>query len=190
MVLWVCACATGPTHRTYTDTTGLLIGKTTPAECKAMFGEPKETANQTNGEGDVETFRYVKGTDSDAEWYARVLQLEFKDGVLNGFSTGSSFRADRSTFVVTNVAKIEFATSTKDEVRQLLGDPHGVFRCPSRMAGGDCKFTGREIWLYADLHPVSLLRRGPKHFFNGSVCRIVFDNHNLVIDISQRSASN
>src|SRR3954470_6351848 len=101
------ACATGPTHRAYTDTTGLVIGKTTPAECKAMYGEPKETQDQTNAEGESETFTFVKATDRDAQWYARALSVEFKNGVLNGFTKGSSFHADRSTFAATNVAKIE-----------------------------------------------------------------------------------
>ena len=156
-----------------------------------MYGEPKETRNQTNVEGQNERFIYVKATDSDAQWYARALFVEFKDGVLNGFWRGSSFRADRSTFAVTNVAKIEFATSTKDEVRQLLGNPHGMMRCPSKLAGAvDCKQTGREIWVYADLHPVPLLPRGFKHYFSGSICEIVFDNNNFVIDLAQTSASN
>ena len=155
-----------------------------------MYGEPKETQDQTNAEGQTETFAYVKATDSDAQWYVRALFVEFKDGVLNGFWRGSSFHSDRSTFAVTNMAKIEFATSTKDEVRELLGNPHGTMRCPSKLVGVDCKLTGREIWFYADLHPVPLLRRGIKRFFNGSICQIVFDKHNLVIDIAQTSASN
>jgi hypothetical protein len=185
------ACTTAPAHRAYTDTTGLIIGKTTPADCKAMYGEPKETKNQTNAEGQSETYVYVKATDSDAQWYARALFVEFKDGVLNGYWRGSSFHADRSTFAVTNVAKIEFATSTKDEVRQLLGNPHGTMRCPSKLAANvNCKRTGREIWMYADLHPVPLLPRGFKHYFSGSICEIVFDNHNMVIDMAQTSASN
>src|SRR5437870_8737719 len=67
------ACATAPAHRAYTDTTGLVLGKTTPAECKAMFGEPKEKQDQTNAEGQSEIFVFVKATDRDAQWYARAL---------------------------------------------------------------------------------------------------------------------
>jgi len=187
--LTLASCATGPQHRSYTDTTGLTIGKTTPDECREIFGQPKDTWDDTSGDGAFEIRRYVQLEEHDAKAFTRSLFVEFKDGVLNGYYSGSSFRKDRSTFSITNVGKIKWATSTKDDVRLLLGDPQGVIRCPTRLLkGADCKSTGRETWIYQDLQATPLFGLHIKRIFNGVTCQIVFDATHRVIDIVQTGA--
>lgn len=186
LVCLLSACATGPQRHSFTDTAPLVLGKTTPEECRVLFGDPRSTRAETGGEGRIEFYRYIRTSDRGAKAFSRALYVEFKDGVLNGYFSASSFPSDRSSFSTANLAKIEWAASTKDEVLQLLGKPAGTIRCPTTLWGGSkCKRTGREIWVYEDLHPVPLL--GPprvKNAFSGSAVLIVFDEHNLVTDMT------
>ena len=178
---------TASRKHSYTDIGALIIGKTTPAECRAMFGDPKSTRTETGGEGKFELYRYAQLVRGPSKGFARILLVEFKDGTLNGFAAASSFPEDRSTFPTANLPKVEFATSTKVEVQQLLGKPQGRMRCPTKLFGGAsrCKASGREMWIYEDFHPVRLpLSGGERRTFTGSGALIVFDDHNLVTDIS------
>jgi hypothetical protein len=185
----LCACATAPKHRSYRKTDGLTIGKTTPAECREMFGQPRETRDETSAGGAFEILRYVESADRNAHGNARTLVVEFKDGVLNGFTSASSFAEDRSTFSVTNVAKIKFAKSTKQEVEKLLGTPDGRVRCPTKLfRDRDSESDGLEAWIYHDLQPVPLFgpQRG-KRLYTGATCAVVFDVNGVVTDIAQSS---
>jgi hypothetical protein len=186
LVCLLSACATGPQRHSFTDTAALVLGKTTPEECRVLFGDPKSTHADTGGEGRTETYLYIRTSNRGSRTFARALSVEFKDGALNGYFSSSSFPADRSTFSSANLAKIKWAASTKDEVLNLLGKPAGTSRCPTTLwIGSKCKRTGREIWVYEDLHPVPLL--GPpliKNAFTGSVVLLVFDEHNLVTDMT------
>jgi hypothetical protein len=185
----LCSCATAPKHHSYRDTGGLTIGKTTPAECRELFGQPRETRDETSAGGSFEIFRYVELADRNAQGNARTLVVEFKNGVLNGFASASSFAEDRSTFPVTNVAKIKFAKSTKAEVEQLLGKPDGKVRCPTKLfRDRDSETDGLEAWIYHELQPVPLFgpKRG-KRTYIGATCAVVFDVDGLVTDIAQSS---
>ena len=156
-----------------------------------MFGPPKETIDQTNAGGQSEILKFKKAADTDRKGYGRLLVVEFKEGVLNGFTSGSSFRNDRSTFAATNLAKIEFAKTTKEQVRELLGNPNGILRCPTRLATSvNGSVAGREIWIYKELQPVTVLRPTIRRIYNGSICEIVFDKRDLVVDMGQSSVSN
>jgi hypothetical protein len=191
-IIALCGCATMSQKHSYSDTNSLVFGKTTPAECRAFFGDPKETDLQTNPEGKIETYRYFEKTDRWGKGVARLLAIEFRDGVLNGYAFLSSFAEDRTTFAVTNLAGVEWAASTREEVSQLLGKPQGKARCPTRLFPGldRCKATGREIWFYANLEPVPLLTPGRlKRIFAGDICTITFDEHSLVTDISKTQAT-
>jgi hypothetical protein len=183
----LCACATTPQHHAYSDTSGLALGKTTVSEARSVYGEPTENDIQNGADGKVETFRYVQMAERWGKGCGRLLDLEFKDGVLNGYVFGSSFAEDKTSFAITNVAKIEWAASTKEEVAQLLGQPQGRIHCPTRLFGGSrCKITGREIWVYVNFDPVPLLTPGRvKRVLVGDICTITFDQHGLVTDISK-----
>jgi hypothetical protein len=170
----------------FTDTSALVLGKTTPDECRALYGEPQAKSSQTGGDGAFELYRYTQVVRGPTKGFARALLAEFKDGVLNAYASGSSFPEDRATFSVANISKIEYATSTKDQVRSVLGKPHGILRCPTKLFGGStaCKPSSREIWVYEDYRSVNLSAPHTRQMFTGAVVRIVFDEHNLVTDIT------
>jgi hypothetical protein len=184
-------CATAPKFRAFSDTTLLAIGKTTPEECRKIYGNPTEADIQSGPDGTFEIYRYRQKAERWGSNCSRVLAIEFKSGALNGYFFGSSYPEDRTTFAVTNIAKIEWAASTKDEVTQLLGKPSGTLRCPSHFTIGDrCKLTGREIWVYLNFEPVPLLTPGRlKPLFMGDVCTITFDERGFVTDITKVQAS-
>jgi hypothetical protein len=189
-IVSLAACATTSKHQSYRDTAGLKIGKTTPNECRRMFGQPKETRDETSAGGSFESFRYIEFGERNAHGNARTLVVEFKEGVLNGYTSASSFPEDRSTFSITNIAKIKFGATTKDEVRQLLGKPDGMVHCPTKLfRDADSDSAGLETWIYHDLQPVALFGpRRARRVYNGSTCAIVFDVNGVVTDIAQSSA--
>src|SRR5438045_4073014 len=129
----LCACATVPQKRPLSDTSALVLGKTTAEECRAIFGEPKESDIQNGSSGKIEILRYLDKAERWGKESARLLIAEFKDGALNGYAFGSSFAEDKTSFAVTNIAKIEWAASAKEDVLALLGPPHGKARCPTRV---------------------------------------------------------
>jgi hypothetical protein len=190
LLVFFSACATTPQKHALSDTPLLVLGKTTPAECRATFGEPQENDVQNGSDGKFENWRYVEKFDRWGKRFMRLLLVEFKDGVLNGYAFGSSFAEDHTTFAVTNLDKIEWAASTQDEVSQLLGKPQGKLQCPTRIFNATCKATGQQIWVYLNFNPVRLMTPGRvKRLFVGDICTITFDNHGLVTNLKKTQAA-
>lgn len=191
VLITFCACATPPQRHAYSDTGSLALGKTTASECRALFGNPTETDIQTGADGKLEIFRYFQKSERWAQERGRFLIIEFKEGLLNGYVFGSSYAEDKTSFAVTNIAKIEWAASKRDDVSELLGKPQGKVLCPTGLFNGSrCKATGREIWVYANLEPNPLLTpRRVKRVFIGDICTITFDEHGFVIDISKTQSA-
>jgi hypothetical protein len=183
-------CATPPQHRAYSDTSSLVPGKTTVAECRALYGEPKETDVRTSASGRVEIHRYGEAGERWSKACVRILIAEFKEGVLNGYGFVSSFPEDHTSYSLTNIAKLEWAVSTKTEVSEALGKPHGRFLCPTTLFSDNCKITGREIWLFANLEPFAMLAPTSERFsFPMDITTITFDQNNIVMDITKKQGA-
>jgi hypothetical protein len=187
----LCACATTPQKHAFSDTSSLILGKTTPAECKSLFGEPKESDIKNSSNGKIEVYRYLDRAERWGKLCGRALILEFKSDVLNGYLFASSFEEDRTTFAVTNITKIEWAASAREDVAQILGKPHGKFRCPTTIIAQDrCRSPDREVWFYANFQPVPLMT--PIHrkmLFAGETAAITFDEHGIVIEVNKSQAA-
>jgi hypothetical protein len=187
VIVFFSGCATTPQHHAYSDTSALVIGKTTPAECRAIYGEPKETDVKTGATGRFEIYRYGDVAERWGKACVRILATEFKDGTLNGYAFASSFPEDHTGFSATNFTKIEWAVSTRDEVQQLLGKPNGRSLCPTMLFAENCKLTGREIWLYANIEPYPLLAPMNTRFtFPIEVSTIIFDQYGIAMDITKK----
>jgi hypothetical protein len=74
-----------------------------------------------------------------------VLQLEFRDGILNGWTYVSNFEEDRTLANPLLVARIQKAVHGKKDVWDVLGPPAGKVLCPSLLALKECK-DAAEVW--------------------------------------------
>jgi hypothetical protein len=186
-VCLISGCATTQQHRAYSDTSALVLGKTTIAECRVLYGEPKETDSQSSAGGRTEVFRYGEASERWTKMCVRLLAVEFKDGILNGFVFVSSYPEDRTSYALTNLTQVEWGVSTKDEVTELLGKPHGRFLCPTTLFDGNCKITGREVWVFTNLQPIPILTSAG-HMFSLPIdlTTITFDQHGLAMDITKK----
>lgn len=171
----------------------LEIGTFKRDDCEKLFGTPgtKQTLSGPNGNYDIWIYRFV--AERSGMGRMKALIVEFKEGALNGYIFLSSFEGDRSTFAKTNMAKLVFAGSTKEQVQTLLGKPAGKVRCPTEidLLKSTCGFPDREFWMYADFNAVALLfpRRGQANWA-GTVSTITFDEYGLVNNVTTATQQN
>jgi outer membrane protein assembly factor BamE (lipoprotein component of BamABCDE complex) len=187
MLVVFCGCATTAPVWKASALESLEIGKSTRADSEKLFGAPRVTESRSDANGTFEYLYYKTQAERGGMGRVRLLTLEFKDKVLNGYLFGSSFDGDRTGFTTANIPKVVPAGSTKEQVQELLGKPAGRFRCPTGITDMrvKCGLIEREIWLYLDLEGVPLLTPGRERSgWFGSNCEISFDEYGLVSDIS------
>lgn len=132
------ACA-GQKELTRPEPGTLQLGKTTEAEIRSRFGEPRGVATRLVNEVPVKTFSYSHA-DSPVDVSVvpvRVMVVMFTDDVLVGYHYLSSFAADATDFDETRVGRIRRGQTTARQVLELMGQPGGEYIPPlARVRGG------------------------------------------------------
>jgi hypothetical protein len=133
----------------------LLVGlnqftlqKTSKEDAVKLLGQPGETATTLNADGQFETYVYSYTNRWMGNPKTRVLQLEFREGVLNGYNYMSNFNTDPTSFDFTAYSRISAQTSTKADVEVVMGTPSGRLLCPSQMIEiSGCEGVS-EVWVW------------------------------------------
>ncbi len=166
--------------------TSLEVGKTRSSEYRTMFGEkPNGTETRTTGDGKFEIIKYVYAFADMGSAKARVLFLEFRDEVLNGFNYVSSFDEKRPKIPMERAAEITKGVSTRSDVLNLLGKPMGHAMCPTFI--GDFKDhceKGVEIWSWSVMAELSTFG----HAYGGQQVKmntlsVIFDKNGVVSEV-------
>src|SRR5512145_2152165 len=117
----------------------LQLGKTTEAEIRSRFGEPRGVATRLINDWPVKTYSYSHA-DSPVDVPTvpvRVMVFMFANDVLVGYHYLSSFAADATDFDETRVSRIRRGQTTARQVVELMGHPGGEYIHPlARVQGG------------------------------------------------------
>lgn len=127
----------------------LVLGKITPAEAIKQFGQPYGKSTKTVKDGSYLTYTYDFAVNSFGTVSTRVLVMEFKGNVLNGYYWWSSFKEDKTTVNQDCFAKLQAGIGklTKTDVLALAGKPNGKADCPTLIADfkESCE-KNTEVW--------------------------------------------
>jgi hypothetical protein len=174
-LLWVMGCASLGQEYNYENIKQLELGKTRQSDYRAMFGEPRTVNVKERTDGVYETVHYMYAHGTLAGAAARVLNLEFKDGLLNAYASNSGFEEDATTFDIRVADQIQVGVSTKEDVRRLLPPPSGRARCPTTLVDFTVKnVSAKEVWLWLytnkseGLDTESIKSRSLKLLFDGT----------------------
>jgi SmpA / OmlA family len=110
----------------------LQLGKTTEAEIRSRFGEPRGVATRLIHDWPVKTYSYSHA-DSPVDVQTvpvRVVVFMFSNDVLVGYHYLSSFTADATDFDETRVSRIQRGRTTAKQVVELMGTPGGEYIHP------------------------------------------------------------
>ncbi|NUO10490.1 MAG: hypothetical protein HUU08_17845 [Candidatus Brocadia sp.] len=123
---------------------------------------------------------------------SRLLDLEFRDGLLNSYHYISSFDEDKTMTNTEQLKQVQRGASKKSGVPQILGKPHGMARCPSH----DFDFKdkcgkGAEIWIWTMMGKVSTFGAayGSAQVATYNIF-IVFDREGVVTDMESSQTQN
>jgi outer membrane protein assembly factor BamE (lipoprotein component of BamABCDE complex) len=162
----------------YTNRSQLLTGTTTKDEAHQLLGEPSEKKFSSNKDGNFETwyYKYIHGSPRPVN--LRGLMLEFRNGLLNGYSYMSSYADDSTDFNDENSSKIKIGVSSQHDVDIIMGTPSGKFLCPSAYIE-KCK-SGVEAWTWQYINSSTMKIKTAKITFSES--KIVSDvTFNVVV---------
>jgi hypothetical protein len=117
----------------------LQLGKTTEAEIRSRFGEPRGVGTRLINDWPIRTYSYSHA-DSPVDVQVvpvRVMVFMFANGVLVGYHYLSSFAGDTTDFDETKAGRIQRRQTTAKQVVELMGLPGGEYVHPlARVPGG------------------------------------------------------
>lgn len=167
----------------YQSTQNLELGKTLSSEYRAMFGKPTSVEVRDTASGKYETANYSFAFISMGSIRVRDLDLEFRDGVLNGFSYLSSFDKDKTSANTFQVNRIQRGISKKSDVLDLLGNPNGMGKYPSYLFDfKNISNEGIELWTWTMISKLSMFDAGSQELTVQTIL-IGFDHAGVVSDI-------
>jgi hypothetical protein len=177
LFLLIASCATSGQFN-YSKVPNLELHAINNTEYRDLFGEPLNSVIEINTFGKYErvNYSYVKQfywTTFPKILERRGLQLEFKNGQLNGYLYWSSVDEDKTRVELSNIDKIKIGTSTKDDLLTLMGKPHGKMLCPTTFENIKVKCDkATEIWFWNEIEK-DYVRQ----------IRVSFDKDGRVIDL-------
>ena len=190
MIAAMSGCASVGKNFKHQNISQIDLGDNTALEYRTIFGKPNATSRVTNSDRDFEHVRFLYAKANLAVAQSRLLDLEYRNGVLNAYYHISSFNDDRTNVDTTKWDEIKSGQSTKDQLLSLLGEPHGKALCPSTHADfkDRCK-TGKEIWAWASMSKLSTFGST----YGGSRVRtktlfVIFDENGIVTEVNSTEA--
>jgi hypothetical protein len=160
LVTVLCVLAGGCAHVggdfAYEGPQTLKLGQTRPADARALFGEPMSSSMTSTSNGSFEQMRYLYAYATMRSAQSRLLDLEFRNGVLNGYSYLSSFDDDKTQVHAEGFAQIKRGESKKADALRILGEPQGKALSPSEHVDFKPHLAGGvELWIWTAMGSVN-----------------------------------
>jgi hypothetical protein len=178
-------CASVGGDFTYSGPGSIKLGQTKSSEYEALFGSPYSATVKTTAQGKFDEVRYLYAYANMASAQSRLLDLEFRNGLLNAYYFLSSFDHDKTLIQADGFSQIKKGESTKADVMRLLGEPHGKAVSPTEhMDFKDRAAKGAEVWVWTAMGSVSTFGAayGGQKVTSSSIY-LVFDANGVVTDI-------
>src|SRR5262245_28403646 len=177
------ACATSGRNFQRPEAGTLLLGKTTEADRRDRFGEPRGVSVRTMNEKVVTQLQYSY---AEARGYVEKISTRscvfaFSDGVLVGHDYSSSFSDDKTDFDESVAHRIKRFETTAAEVVALIGSPTGEAIYPVAKAK-DGKLY-RYSYSRTDKNPLD----GRRQPTRSKILVIEVDASGIVTDVSLNS---
>lgn len=138
LVLLAAACST-ETGLKRPEPGTLQLGKTTEADIRSRFGEPRGAATRLINDRPLKTLSYSYA-ESPADVQVvpvRVMVFMLAEDVLVGYQYLSSFAADATDFDEARVGRIQRGQTTARQLVDLIGTPGGEYIHPlAKVKGG------------------------------------------------------
>jgi hypothetical protein len=185
-----CSCASlGPDF--HPNPSALKLGQLKNSEYIQLFGEPNEKQNKTTIDGKYEIVNYEYIKNSLGMVSSRVLILEFKNGILNGYEFVSSFDEDKTKVNFQSADRLRAGINklSQSDVIAALGEPNGKALCPSTLSDyKDRCAKGAEIWGW---FMTEKLRYGFSHSVDvkSTDVYVVFNAAGKVVDVQTEENS-
>ncbi len=120
----------------YSARTKLVLNQTRLEEAEKLFGKPMETRTRRFGSSTYKLLHYENENSAlTPRTYMRKLTLEFKDGVLNGFFGGSSYKGEEVSLFLQDYEQIVEGSTSRDDLMKKNGFPTAWIQFPSYLAG-------------------------------------------------------
>ena len=183
-------CASVGTPFKHENVQNLDLGTLRKGEDLTMFGKSDSPWVKMNTpDGLFEQRRYVFSHANLGTGTGRVLDLEFKDGVLNSYYYLSNFSED-ATLADANAAQRLAKGQTKEEVLRIMGKPSGKSLYPSYHPDFKAQWekagAGAEMWLWSSMKPQVTFG---KYQTEGMEIFVVFDKDGKVVNATKKSAT-
>jgi len=132
LALLFSGCASVGDNFSYQESQSLELGISSNEDYRVVFGNPRTVTTEDTDDGRFEIVFYLYGKAGLGSSGGRALILEYKDGLLNSYIYSSSFDEDAPVLDTEKLSQIERGVSTVEHAIEILGEPRGVARCPSR----------------------------------------------------------
>jgi hypothetical protein len=181
LIALLSGCASVGVNYQYTNIPKLKINEFKIEDVSTVFGKPFKTTKVVTKEGHFDIFRFQYAFADVGTARARVLILEFLNGILNSYVSLSSFDEDRTLFNEENIDQIKIGISTHDDAVNILGEPHGKANCPSTIDDykGRCE-DASTVWCWMSQR--KFVTMGLKNM-GGSNVFLSFDSNGKVSNI-------
>lgn len=160
-----------------------------------LLGQPHEKSTYLHEGREFEVFEYSYGTASTVAFTRpniRILNVELLNESVNGYNFISSFSDNKKDFDIESRNKLKLGESTKEDVRNALGEPSGIALIPTKIAS-DCKVdktpeTAWEMWKYE--HISSKWTKGHRVIeLNYKIVEVYFDEKGRLVKICHSEGS-
>jgi hypothetical protein len=131
----VSGCSIGSANFSALGVKELRIGMTSEAEAVQLFGEPfSRQSRGTAVESEIIRWLYGKANVGWSGGKLKRLDIEFVDGVANGYIFNNSLDEDTATdFDLGLRDSLTAGRANISDAKRLLGSPHGEIKLPSNL---------------------------------------------------------
>lgn len=107
------------------------LGKSDRVSVEASYGEPKGKGSSSQNGFSSDYYQYYVKDIWNEQF--KELNIEFVNDKVNAFMYNSTWYGDESDFAIEKSTQIVVGSSTKEQVVELFGVPHGNFHLPSNL---------------------------------------------------------
>jgi hypothetical protein len=183
-LIFLCSCSSVGTKFSHQPEV-LVLGQLKSSEYVQYFGKPTEAHAKMNADGQYELAEYDYHMNQLGTVCSRILMLEFKRGVLNGFEFSSSFDEDVTKVNLPGVDQIRAGVGklSQNDVAAVLGQPSGKAFCPTLLPDyKDRCAKGSEIWAWLSVGKIKVGFAGRAEAELKEMY-VIFDSDGKVIDV-------
>lgn len=139
----------------YKNVTQLQLNITQDSQIVELLGEPYQVTEMTTKNGTFKEYSYIYKESANIAGTLitgyRVLYVEMKEELLNGFFYVDAFKDSKTTIDLSKADQIKVGITSQTDLITIFGEPHGEINLPTALAELDyAEENFSRVWIWSE----------------------------------------